>query len=53
MVAERGEAAAHTLAKHSEYVQAVAAETGTFQAFKAVMLMGSYYESRYRATGAP
>jgi len=50
---ERDKAAAQAMAERSEYIQAVAADTGTSQAVKIAMVMGSYYESSYRHIGTP
>lgn len=53
VVAERDKAAAHAMAEQSQYIQAVAADSGTSQAVKIAMVMGSYYESSYRHIGTP
>ena len=50
---ERDKAVGQVMAEQNQYIQAVAADPGTSQAVKIAMVMGSYYESRYRATGAP
>lgn len=53
VVAGREQAAAHAMAELNQYIQAVAADTGTSQAVKIAMVMGSYYESSYRHIGTP
>ena len=53
VVAERDKAAAQAMAEQNQYIQAVAADSGTSQAVKIAMVMGSYYESSYRHIGTP
>ncbi|UXC18569.1 lysozyme [Comamonas squillarum] len=50
---ERDKAAAQAMAEQNHYIQAVAADSGTSQAVKIAMVMGSYYESSYRHIGTP
>ncbi|MCS4292747.1 lysozyme [Comamonas sp. BIGb0152] len=53
VVAERDKAAAQAMAEHYQYIHAVAIDTGTSEAVKIAMVMGSYYESSYRHIGTP
>ncbi len=53
VVAERDQVAAHTMAAQNPYIQAVAADTGTSDAAKIALVMGSFYESSYRHIGRP
>lgn len=53
MVAEGDQVAAQAMAEQNEYIRAVAADSGTSDAAKIALVMGSYYESSYRHIGRP
>ncbi len=50
---ERDKEAAQAMVDQNQYIQAVAADSGTSEAVKIAMVMGSYYESSYRHIGTP